>query len=174
MFRNPILHFSNYFTANPFKMLVAVLFVVSCSHLVTATMALSTPSASPAQAGRFIPMPPTFASGGVPQQVITADVNKDGVADLIVSNGNGKITLLLGKGKGAFAPASTIASVTGGAPQIVIGDFNRDGVPDLAVLVKSASSVWILVGHGDGTFALPTKRSTPPSPAQIRSEEHTS
>ena len=40
-----------------------------------------------AQGARFLPMPPTYASGGVPQKVVVADINKDGYADLVVSAG---------------------------------------------------------------------------------------
>jgi len=123
--------------------------------------------AVPACATRFIPVPPTFDSGGVPQQVLTADVNKDGLVDLIVSNDNGKITLLLGKGGGTFAKPATVATLGGGAPQLVIADFNNDGVPDLAVLAKAAATVAVYLGHGDGTFATPSKASTPASPAQM-------
>ncbi len=118
-------------------------------------------------AARFIPVSPTFASGGVPQQVITADVNKDGIPDLIVSNDNGKVTLMLGKSGGTFAAPVTIVTLAGGAPAAAVGDFNGDGVPDLAVLAASSNSVWIYVGHGDGTFASPTKTSTPAGPTQI-------
>jgi hypothetical protein len=125
------------------------------------------PGSPAAGAARFIPAPPVIGSGGVPQQVLTADVNKDGFADLIASNDNGKVTVLLGKGNGTFAPPVTIATISGGAPPTALGDFNSDGVPDLAILSKSANMVWIYIGHGDGTFAAPTKTSTPASPAQI-------
>src|SRR5450755_2627445 len=118
-------------------------------------------------AARFIPVSPTFASGGVPQQVITADVNKDGIPDLIASNDNGKVTLMLGKSGGTFAAPVTIVTLAGGAPPAAVGDFNGDGVPDLAVVATSSNSVWIYVGHGDGTFASPMKASTPAGPTQI-------
>src|ERR1035437_6569512 len=61
------------------------------SILITSlAAALMTALSPPAQgAPRFIPMPPTFASGGVPQQVVTADVNKDGIPDLIASDDTG-------------------------------------------------------------------------------------
>jgi hypothetical protein len=61
-------------------------------RLTITIAALLTAPGAPANGARFIPMPPTFASGGVPQQVIAADMNRDGRQDLIVSNDNGKAT----------------------------------------------------------------------------------
>ena len=54
------------------------------------------------------------------------------------------------------APAYINSSnpVTGKAPDsIAIGDFNGDGIPDTAVANNGASTVTILPGKGDGTFA---------------------
>jgi hypothetical protein len=141
---------------------------ISGSSLITLLALALLPSCPlTAWAARFIPVAPTFATGGVPQQVVTADVNKDGIPDLIASDDNGKVTLLLGKGNGTFASPVTIVTLPGGAPAAAVGDFNSDGVPDLAVLAKSANSIWIYVGRGDGTFASPSKTSTLASPAQI-------
>jgi len=75
--------------------------------------------------------------------------------------------LCWGKGNGTFASPVTIVTIRGGAPPTAVGDFNSDHVPDLAILSESANSVWIYIGDGDGTFAAPTKTSTPASPAQI-------
>src|ERR1019366_626049 len=96
--------------------------------LTTFMLAAGIPSAL---ATRFIPMPPVFATGGVPQQVVPADVNKDGIADLITSNANGVVSVLLGKGGGSFAAPVTIATIAGGGPSIAVADFNGDGSPDL-------------------------------------------
>ena len=132
--------------------------------LTTFMLAAGIPSAL---ATRFIPMPPVFATGGVPQQVVPADVNGDGIADLITSNANGVVSVLLGKGGGSFAAPVTIATIAGGAPSIAVADFNGDGSPDLAISVKSANSVWVYLGHGDGTFGSPSKFPTAASPVRI-------
>ena len=63
----------------------------------------------------FLSIPPNYASGGVPQQLAAADVNRDGIPDVIVSNANGVVSLLMGKAGGGFAAAKTIATITGGA-----------------------------------------------------------
>lgn len=48
-----------------------------------------------------------------------------------------------------------------------MADFNGDGIPDVAVSVKSANSVWIYLGRGNGTFSSPAKFPTGASPVQI-------
>ncbi len=107
-----------------------------------------------AEAGRFAPIPAYPSGGGTARYVRTADFNGDGKQDVVVSNDNGKVTLLLGKGDGSFLAPRTIATLAG-APPIAIGDFNRDGRQDVAISSYATSSVKIYLGHGDGTFAAP-------------------
>ena len=145
----------------------------SCkSFLFVAFVAVSfTPAlvfAPTALAARFVPMPPVFTTGGTPQQIAVADVNRDGVPDLITSNTNGVVSVLLGKGGGAFGAPITVASLSiGVAPYILLGDLNGDGNPDIALSSTSSSSVWIYLGHGDGAFSAPVRYATATSPAQI-------
>ena len=102
-----------------------------------------------------------------------ADVNGDGIPDVVASLGNGftgggSVTVMLGKGDGTFkvGPSSNLVlgdntNVPGAA---AVGDFNGDGIPDLVLTsVYSYPSpnytddVNILIGKGDGTF---TTKST--------------
>lgn len=95
-------------------------------------------------------------AGSDPHAITTADLNSDGRLDLISTSFSG-VTIQLGAGDGAFAPAMRIAA---DQPQAVVaGDFNRDGRPDLAATfpfrgadsqVDNRLGVW--VGLGDGTF----------------------
>src|SRR5258706_10376844 len=72
-----------------------------------------------------------------------------------------------------FATASS--TVTGSNPTyIATGDFNGDGITDLAVTnsfrevsAGAGSSVSILLGHGDGTFATPVNYGAGPEPRSI-------
>jgi hypothetical protein len=115
----------------------------------------------------LFPSPPVFPTGGIPQYIAVADVNKDGIPDIVVSNTNGVVGVLLGKGGGTFDAPKTIATFSGGSPPIAVADFNHDGFPDVAVLVAQSNSVWVYIGHGNGTFMAPTKTSTAASPAQF-------
>ena len=66
--------------------------------------------------------------------------------------------VLLGNGDGTFQAAKASASAYYPI-SIVAGDFNGDGRPDLAVSGypgSTGSTVYILLGNGDGTFQAPT------------------
>lgn len=106
-----------------------------------------------------------YATGTNPAGITTADLNEDGILDLVVCNASSNtISVLLGHGTngtgdGTFAPAVNYA--TGQTPvAVVVGDFNSDGRRDLAVTCNNAlsSCVSILLGNGtgaigNGTFA---------------------
>src|SRR6185295_2629619 len=52
----------------------------------------------------------------------------------------------------SFAPP--VDYVVGSNPQwVAVGDFNRDGIQDLAVATRGMTSVSVLLGNGNGTFA---------------------
>ena len=98
------------------------------------------------------------------QAFITADVNGDGIKDIVTAQGQ----VFLGKGDGvtytlmsqpAFSPASS--STNNLAPSIVAADFNHDGKLDLAT--DDGSVIRIYVGRGDGTFTPGPTYSTIPN-----------
>src|ERR1700733_6082507 len=86
--------------------------------------------------------------------VITADFNHDGHADLAAtSDFDNTLIILLGDGKGGFAPASGSPITVGAFPETVrSGDFNNDGLQDLVVANGKDNTLSILLGNGDGTF----------------------
>ncbi|MGA8741409.1 MAG: VCBS repeat-containing protein [Terracidiphilus sp.] len=95
-----------------------------------------------------------------------ADVNGDGIPDLVVANecGNsdctsGAVSVLLGNGNGTFQPAVNYSSAGRYASSVAVADVNRDGKPDLIVSNWCVSSgdcangtVGVLLGNGNGTF----------------------
>ena len=98
--------------------------------------------------------PTAFPVDCAPLQVAVADVNLDGIADLVAvggPEGTADISVLLGNGNGTFGGPVNYQTVNAsqGAIALTIGDFNGDGIPDLAVLDSDLS---ILLGKGDGTF----------------------
>lgn len=99
-------------------------------------------------------------AGPNPKLAAVSDLNADGILDLLVTTlqdeSDGSIGILLGKGDGTFKPARYFTTASGTRPgSVAVGDFNGDMKPDLAVSNNGyfATSISILLGKGDGTFA---------------------
>lgn len=112
--------------------------------------------------------PVYYSTGSTAQayDVFLQDVNGDGKPDIIVSNQDGTISVLLNNGKGGFGTANLISSVAAYNPHLnslAFGDFNGDGKIDIAVgnygNQESQSAVYVLLGNGDGTFQAPIATS---------------
>jgi FG-GAP-like repeat len=86
-----------------------------------------------------------------PTSVIAADFNHDGKLDVAAAPG----IVVLGKGDGTFYPA--IVSPAGELDALAQAvDVNRDGAIDLTGVDATFNCVKILLGQGDGKFALPS------------------
>jgi hypothetical protein len=110
-----------------------------------------------------------YPAGFHPHFVAVADVNGDGIPDLIVLDTSqaplfqGTISVLLGNGDGTFqAPRTSIVQLDLGSDflmSLAIGDLSGGGSVDLAVTEQiiggrdgNTSGVVVLQSNGDGTF----------------------
>ncbi len=94
-----------------------------------------------------------YATDTTPQDAVSADFNRDGIADLAVATGNNTVSVLLGAGNGTF-PTHVEYPVPGHPSAILVGDFNGDGKLDIATVDPYQSEITILLGNGDGTFQI--------------------
>jgi hypothetical protein len=116
---------------------------------------------------------PGFLSGGsfsvglTPTAVAIADVNRDGVPDLITANsGSNTVSVLLGNSNGTFQGATNFA--TGNTPNsVALADVNGDGRLDVMTANGSSNAVSVLLGNGNGTFQAPQNFATGANPAAV-------
>ncbi|HXJ70548.1 MAG TPA: VCBS repeat-containing protein, partial [Verrucomicrobiae bacterium] len=103
-----------------------------------------------------------------PNEVVAADVNGDGVLDLVLTNVDGNtVSILPGIAPGAtFGPRIdlTVASTPN---SVQVADLDGDGNPDLIVGDLGALGIQVLRGLGGGSFGAPTTFSTGTMPYEI-------
>ena len=117
-----------------------------------------------------------YETGGFgASSVAVADVNRDGIPDLLVANwcvavhscANGVVGVLTGHGDGTFQAAVTYNSAGNYALAVTVADVNGDGNPDVVVANCASASggscggggdgvIGVLLGDGDGTFQMAT------------------
>ena len=124
--------------------------------------------------GKLSPQAPKFHTesipvGSGPSWISVADVNRDGVPDILVTNATaGTVTVLLGNGKGGFKEALGSPFAAGHLPNdIGIADMNGDGNLDLVIADHQSPYITILLGNGKGAFRL-----APGSPVDVHSNPH--
>ena len=109
----------------------------------------------------------TFPVISAIEGVVAGDFNADGETDLATVNIFGSsVSVLLGKGGGAFAAASSLGGLPHfGSHLVVTGDFNADGKQDVAGTDYLSNEVWVMPGDGAPRPASPRGR-----PAGARSK----
>ena len=101
----------------------------------------------------------SFSTGGTsPHGIATGDFNHDGKQDVVVANQDqDNVAVLLGNGDGTLALSRSSTTCLLAFPcNVAVADFNGDGNLDIAVVTGQlyglTSSVFVLLGNGNGTF----------------------
>gem|GEM_PF-1040669 len=110
-------------------------------------------------------------AGSAPWQVKAADLNGDGIFDLLVPDGdNSVVNVLLGNGDGTFSQQP--AAGVGLSPvAVALGDFNHDGALDFVAANKNSQDLSLVLGNGDGTFQTEVRLPLDSSPASVSSAD---
>ena len=131
---------------------------VTTSTPVVAPVTLNTSTAATALTSQV-----TTSTGAntLPCWTELADVNGDGILDLITSLYNtDSVTVQLGNGDGTFKAATTYLIVSGFGPAEVhavsLGSGSSSSTVDLIVGSFNVNQIAVLVGNGNGTFGAPT------------------
>ena len=109
-------------------------------------------------------------------QIVYADVNGDGIPDLIQMSS--ALNIWVGNGDGTFTPPGNggiYIADTGESQSLALGDFNGDGNTDIAELGSDYEQVSVFAGNGKGSFygapALVSTTDTLPEPGSIELED---
>lgn len=103
-------------------------------------------------AGLLFPNPVFRGGGGGGHSLAVADLNEDGVPDLVSGNSFDTVSVLLGQSDGTFVLEGVLQ--VGRTPwSVAIADLNSDGKLDLAVTNELDNDISVLLGLGGGAFS---------------------
>lgn len=93
----------------------------------------------------------TFPTGATPYEILSGDLNRDGLTDLVTLNWSTGTTSILIAGVDSFA--APVEYTVGPSPRTgILSDLNGDGFLDIVVANESTDMLTLLFANVDGTF----------------------
>jgi len=113
----------------------------------------------------------TFSTGDSPSAMAMADLNGDGLTDLITADYlDDQLSVFIGNGNGTFKAGQ--AYETGANPgRAAVADVNGDGAIDLISADVTGDQLGIFLGNGNGTFKSALTIAANNSPYSILAED---
>lgn len=120
----------------------------------------------------FLPFGPPIPVGRAPVDVATADLNGDGVLDLVTANEEiegteGTLSVLLGLGNGTFSRVDQEPEIEDqvdlradlGTAFVELADIDGDSILDIFALNRVSETISVFRGAGNGRFDFPTTQA---------------
>ena len=97
--------------------------------------------------------PVAYAAAAGGAGLAVADLNGDGVPDLIAADaGNGSVSLFLGNSDGTYKQATTTYLAARSPIFVTTADLRHNGTKDVVVTDMQGANVYVMFGNNDGTL----------------------
>lgn len=100
-----------------------------------------------------------------PSDVTSADLDGDGLPDLLVAGGAGSVLVFPALSQGFGSP--TVINIGGRTLGVVAPDLNGDARPDIVATDTENSRIAVILSQGGGRFAAPVHYFTAPNPGGV-------
>lgn len=107
-----------------------------------------------------------------PIAIRNADVDKDGLMDLIIANYEAKSVMLLMLGMDGQYKVKETFKLKASPLSLEVGDFNKDKTPDFAVTTPATKELHLFRGMGKGNFKPATVKTFTTSPLYLRAGDY--
>lgn len=94
------------------------------------------------------------------QYIDYADINYDGIKDVVATSNSNYITVFLGNSNGSFKAAVSYNSSVTNTMQPYLVDANGDGILDMMSISNADGSIVTFFGNSDGTFKAAVSQAT--------------